>query len=397
VQTDKELPVTNDHAVPLHRTPTGRQTALRWMMAAGAAAAITAAMAPSALAKARHHQPAPPTLSAPLADGLAGPLQLSVARNGDVYVAQDFAGILTKIARNGTKTDLATNPGGEIAGVDVGKHGAVYYTTGMSDSSGGGGGPGTVTAAGLSVFKNGTSKQIADLLAYEKANNPDQGNTYGFTSIPADCAAQWPAEAGPPTYTGGIDSHPYAVAVSGKHIYVADAAANAILDVRPNGKVRTLAVLPPQPLVVTAEQLAANGLPTCAAGLTYNFEPVPTDVEVGRGGALYVTTLPGGPEGPSLGARGSVYRVNAHNGHSWRIATGFAGATNLALGDKGRIYVSELFGNQLSMIGRHGAPAKVLDVTAPAGLEFARGKLYVGYDVFASGKISTIKVGSAHH
>ena len=62
--------------------------------------------------------------------------------------------------------------------------------------------------------------------------------------------------------------------------YVADAAGNTILSVKPNGKVKTLAVLPPVPVVITPEAAAANKLPACTVGRTFNFEPVPTDVEV---------------------------------------------------------------------------------------------------------------------
>jgi hypothetical protein len=124
-------------------------------------------------------------------------------------------------------------------------------------------------------------------------------------------------------------------------VLVADAAGNDILRVRADGTISTVAVLPPQPTVVTADAADALGLPDCAIGLTYNFEAVPTDVEVGRDGQLYVSLLPGGPEDPNLGARGSVYAVNPQTGATHQIATGFAGATNLALGPDGTIYVAE--------------------------------------------------------
>src|SRR4029450_3789544 len=94
--------------------------------------------------------------------------------------------------------------------------------------------------------------------------------------------------------------------------------------------IRTLAVLPSQPLKITEDIAHAQGLPDCVIGVTYRFEAVPTDVEVGRDGYLYVTTLPGGPEDPSLGARGKVYRVNPRNGHIKLVATGFAGGTKPA-------------------------------------------------------------------
>jgi hypothetical protein len=243
------------------------------------------------------------------------------------------------------------------------------------------------------VKRDGTTELVADIWAYEQAANPDAGNTYGFESISDECAAQLPAELGPPQYPGQLDSNPFGVLIADDgRTYIADAGGNAILSVDRRGKVRTVAVLPPQPTVISAEGAAALGLPACAVGLTYDFEPVPTDVEMGRDGALYVTTLPGGPEDPSLGARGSVWRVHPRTGNVKQIATGFLGATNLAVTPKGTIYVSEIFAGRISKVAG-GGPVGVVDVPAPSGLEYADGKLYVSYDVFADGKVATVDVG----
>jgi hypothetical protein len=325
----------------------------------------------------------PPTLSAPIAEGLAGPLQLAVGEEGAVYIAQSFAGVLTRVGRRGQQ-DIATNPGGEIAGVDV-DDGAVFYATTNADPD-----TGEPIAAGLNRIRRGSSSVVADLLAYERSQNPDQHTTYGFQSIPTECAANWPAELGPTSYTGIVESHPYAVAVDDHLRYVADAAANAILEVGRNGHIRTVAVLPPQPSMISAEAAAANGLPACVAGLTYNFEAVPTDVEIGHDGMLYVTTLPGGPEDPSFGARGAVYRVNPRTGAVRQLANGLAGATNLALGRHGDIFVTELFGGRVSRIV-NGLPVTVIELPTPAALEYADGKLYVAFNVFDSGTVATIE------
>ncbi len=72
------------------------------------------------------------------------------------------------------------------------------------------------------------------------------------------------------------------------------------------------------------------GAPNCVVGVRYAFEPVPTDVERDGQGNLWVSVLPGGPEDPSLGARGAVYKINKH-GTVRRIHGGFVGATNLAV------------------------------------------------------------------
>ena len=171
---------------------------------------------------------------------------------------------------------------------------------------------------------------------------------------------------------------------------VADAGGNDILFVDGRGRVSTIAVLPPQGTTVTAEQAAAQGLPDCVAGATFNFEAVPTDVELGHDGSLYVSTLPGGPEDASLGARGSVYRVNAWSGRVKRVATGFLGATNLAVAPNGTIYVAELFGNKISKVSRRGV-STVVEVPNPAGLEWHRGRLFATTDVFGSGKLVTVR------
>ena len=141
-------------------------------------------------------------------------------------------------------------------------------------------------------------------------------------------------------YTGEVDSHPYAVASLGDGSWaVADAGGNDILRVEPNGNVFTLAVLPNQPFKVTAEFAKENQLPKCTVGVTYRDEAVPTDVEVGPNGSLYVSTLPGG-----VGALGSVYKLSdrAYN-TAHLVATGIPSATNLAVDKAGNIYVASLF------------------------------------------------------
>ena len=180
---------------------------------------------------------------------------------------------------------------------------------------------------------------------------------------------------------------------SGAHKwYIADAGGNDIISVSSKGNVSTVAVLPPQPFVVTAEAAAGVGLPDCTIGLTYNFEPVPTDVEVSNSGILYVTTLPGGPEDPSLGRAARCTRSTRRAVMSRWWPVGFLGATNLALGKRG----SDLRRRAVRWAGvedRRRSPADVIELPQPAGLEFANGKLYVSYDVFGpSGKVATISL-----
>jgi sugar lactone lactonase YvrE len=115
---------------------------------------------------------------------------------------------------------------------------------------------------------------------------------------------------------------------------------------------------------------------SCLLGETYAFEPVPTDVEVGRRGVLSVSTLPGGPEDPSAGARGSVYHVNPATGASTRFATGFASPTNLAVAGDGTTYVAELFGGRISKVTMNGAVSTFKEVNVPLALEVRGGFVY---------------------
>jgi hypothetical protein len=109
-----------------------------------------------------------------------------------------------------------------------------------------------------------------------------------------------------------------------------------------NATPRTVATLPPLGTTITADAAASQGLDPCVVGHTYYFEFVPTDVEKGPNGSLYVTALPGGPEDASLGARGAVFKVNLRSGKVRRVAGGFVGAVNLAVGrdDPGRMIVT---------------------------------------------------------
>ncbi|GII98098.1 hypothetical protein CLV28_1476 [Sediminihabitans luteus] len=350
---------------------------------AAALAAASALVLVAAPAQA-HRTPPAPTLGSPsvVTSGLAGPLSLAVDVDGTVYATQDFGGDVTAISRTGKVRTLAGTTG--ASGVFAFAGSLVYTTT---------------SEAGALVStrsRSGTVRTLADVGAYEAAHNPDGAMHYGTSDLPADCLAQWPEtdpenpESSVPeaSYTGLVDAHPYAsVSVLGT-TFVADAGANTIWKIDARGRVSTLAVLPAGSITPTADQAEAMGLPRCLGGHTYVTESVPTDVELGPDGWLYVSTLPGGPEDDTFGARGSVYKVSPWTGRTVRVATGFLGATDLAVTPTGDVYVAELFGDRVSVVRRGtSTPVRVMDVPMPGAVEWTPGALYVAAGVFADGQV----------
>ena len=142
------------------------------------------------------------------------------------------------------------------------------------------------------VLDNGQWDYVLDISAHEVANNPDGG---------------------------AIDSNPYGLRVLSDRAVVADAGANAILQILPNGTISTLAVFPNRvvpPLV----------------------QAVPTSVKEGPDGSLFVGELTGAPF-PVGAAR--VYRVPASGGTPTVVATGFTNIIDIALSPSGQGYVLE--------------------------------------------------------
>ena len=285
-------------------------------------------------------------------------------------MAQSFAGKLTRYLANGNggKDLFVRNPKVDIEAVEAKGPGTLFTVTGKTTG-------GQKFAQVVHLSNKGKKTVVANMRGFEVNNNPDHGTSYGFRDLSSSCAAKVPAQVGGKPYHGKVDSHPYGEArLPNGSILVADAGGNDLLRVSQGGNISTVAVLPAQPLKVTKSLRGGLGLPKCTVGHKYYFEAVPTDVEV-RGHHAYVTTLPGGPEDPSLGARGKVYRVNLRNGNIVLLATHFLGATGLAVSPTGKVYVAELFGNRISTIS-HGKRKTVLSVPSPAAIEWHNGHIF---------------------
>ncbi len=331
----------------------------RRFVAAGVAAlaALATTVAPDATAASS----APSDRDA-IARGLLSPLSAAVTNKDAVVYSANFAGDLF-VKRPGERPKLLfhSKKGAEVGAVSVDR-GGVWFVHGFTL---------------MRRTWRGDVNRIADLRTYEQTENPDGDVTYGAPTLSQDCVDQWPTgpDAIPPVYDGIVDAHPYGTAAIGRPAYVADAAGNTILRVRRDGSVKTVAVLPPIPVEITADIADAIGAPDCAIGEDYLFEPVPTDVEVGPDGLLYVSSLPGGPEDGSV--PGGVFTVDPANGDVEQIATGLVSATGLDVAANGDVYVSELFAGKITRIAAgHGAQSTFVRVPFPAAVEVKGDHVY---------------------
>ncbi len=323
---------------------------------------------------------AAPPKPATLASNLVSPLSLAVTSSGVRYFSTNFTGTLWRQKPGGKPRVVYQSKGGaEVGAVSVRRGVVTFATTARKQT------------ALMQLRPNGRAVELADLDRHERRTNPDGDVSYGFEKIGKACAEKVPPFV-PVKYDGIIESHPYASTSLGGRTWVADAAGNTILTVR-DGKVETLAVLPAVPVRITKRAARTNGLPACTVGKTYRFEPVPTDVELGPDGRLYVSALPGGPEDGSTGAQGRVFRVGPKSGAVKLVAKGLISATGLAVAPNGTMYVAELFGGQISKIpAGSSTPKRFRKIGMPGDVELVDGKLYATADVLGEGTGRLVRI-----
>lgn len=343
-------------------------------LAAGAVGLALAGAAPSAAA------PEARTV----AKDLLSPLSVAVADSGAVYFSENFKGTLLRRADGRTRTVHRAPAGTEVGAVSVAGKVVTFATTDPAGNT-------------VLMRKEGAKKarKVVSLSAFEKARNPDRKVAYGIPGLDAECAAQFPEDGPPASYTGIVESHPYATLSVRGATYVADAAANAVFKVV-GRKIRTAVVLPPVPFAITPAAAESTGLPECAIGKRYLFESVPTDVELGPDGHLYVTALPGGPEDPSLGARGALFRVDPKSGKVRRVVSGLMSPTGLAVSPRGDFYVAELFGMRIAKVKKGSTTVRrFAEAPLPGDVEWSRRGLYATTNVLTglSGEPGDVPAG----
>ncbi len=225
-------------------------------MSLTAAPAIVALAAGSLLSPVAAGTSAGDPAARPVVHGLTTPLSLAVTDDGTVYVSQNFAGLLMR-RLPGKKAQVIASvaKGGEAGAVSV-RGGVVTYAVSRGHNE-----VGKIRR----IDAQGRDRGVADLGRYERRNNPDGDVTYGFRGLSKRCAAKLPKQVGPASYTGSVETHPYATTSAPGVTYVADAGANTVLAIR-GRKVSTVAVIPPAVTEITRARAKANGLPRCTVG-----------------------------------------------------------------------------------------------------------------------------------
>jgi sugar lactone lactonase YvrE len=238
------------------------------------------------------------------------------------------SGQVTRISPDGTATVVATGlpsyafgfESAGAAGIQVGPDGMLWVAIGGS-------GPATAFLDALpnenSVVSidpaTGTIATVADIGAYERANNPH------------------------PT---AVDSNLYGISLGADGtLTVADAGGNTVYTVDPaTGELTVLAVIDDIPLPE-----GAQGPPT--------LEAVPTGVAQNPTGGVYVGLLSGGP----FPAGAAKVLAIAAEGTVSDAATGLTMVVDVAVGPDGALYASQISTNFLTNPPAPGNVVRILE------------------------------------
>ncbi|GAB3817905.1 hypothetical protein GCM10028820_19650 [Tessaracoccus terricola] len=326
----------------------------------------------------------PPTVTV-VATGLDSPRKLSFAPNGDLYVAESGApsaspgacfvhpqfgdvcvhhtGAITKISKQGVQTRVVEGlPSGVSAEEANGPFDVLVKGNTLTIAMGIGGSLenrdqlgadgallGTVIETKLKG-KQAEPKLVADLLAFEAAHNPDEGE---------------------------IDSNPVDLLRVGKDLVAVDAGGNDVLLLggKDDGVRGALAVLDP---------VLVSPAPFPGAPDPFPAQPVPTVATVGPDGLLYVGQLTGFPF--QQGAA-SIYRYGDNGLEVY--ATGLTNVTDIAF--KGKT----LYAVQISATGlQTGVTGSLVKVDPGGNHTTVVGDLFAPYGLAIRGHDAYVTTGS---
>lgn len=290
--------------------------------------------------------------------GLDNPRGLAFGPDGSLYVVEAGRGGPGPSIVLG---DGATNFLGDTGAVSRLSHGVQQRVmTGLPSLAPAGG----ARATGLHDIAFNASGEAYGLMGF--GGNPALRATLGPPGASFGQLVRLPFDGAPPVSIvdlaaheasnpdgADLNSNPYGFVLKpGGGFVVADAGANAILDVASDGTISTLAVLPPRP----------NPLPFGPPV----FSAVPTSLVIGPDGAYYVGELTGFPFPPGAA---NVYRIDPLTGLRTVAFSGFTNIIDLTFSPSGELYVLQFSSNGLaSPIGP--GPGELFRVDTSTGNRF---------------------------
>jgi uncharacterized cupredoxin-like copper-binding protein len=385
---------SQERSIGALRVRLDRRQMLRFAAISGAGAALAGSFGSRLLAQSDPSTPAvagslPANVSV-VVEGLQNPRYVAIAGDGTIYLSEagsagddaPFAtpvggtppsaepvttrgetGFVSAIAPDGTKTVIAEGFPSYLFGAEIVGPAGIEVVDGQVLFVNGGAGPATPMVTQLpnenSVISidlaTGAATNIANIGAYEVANNPDPN---------------------------AVDSNCYDLVVANGIAYVSDAGGNTIyiVDLATN-ELKVLAVIPglPGPGANPARQGKEE------------IDPVPTGLAMQDDGTLLVGLLSGAPFAPGTAG---IVKV-APDGTVTNWAGGLTLVVAVAIAPDGTVYATQLSANFLAdpmlpgsivRLGTDGSSEIVLDgLSAPNGLAFdANGDLYVVVNTFGT-------------
>lgn len=282
-------------------------------------------------------QAAPPVQV--IAKGLVNPRGIAFAPDGQLFVTEAGRGGNGKCTVLGDGQNVCYGETGALTRIDpAGVRKPVQVVTGLP-SLAATGGFGATGPHAISFRGSGKADVVIGLGAVAAARTGLGAKAALFGTVvrvsvqgrvrPVADIARFEAVNNPVPVTS--DSNPYGVVALSGHSVVADAGANALFLVHPDGRVSTLAMF-------EARYVPAPPQLQLPPGATIPMDAVPTSVVKGPDGALYAGQLTGFPF-PVGGA--NVYRVGPGGGTPIVFAGGFTNIISLAFDAAGTLYVLE--------------------------------------------------------
>jgi hypothetical protein len=270
-----------------------------------------------------------------------------------------------KITKRGVQTvaKIETVPGSPINGLAALGSKNFFAAAGGQD-----------LAVGAKIYQvtPGGQRLVGDIKSFEINIDPDA--TEGLQWKDLQCEED-PTQG----FTAGPQSNPYHLkAVSGSEVLVADAAGNSLLSVKKNGDIDWVAVFTPP--LDDKEEFRIFRPAIGDTSITCYVQPVPTSVDIGPDGAMYVGELTGvtpadlEAPGPTTGLS-RIWRIEKGSSNvicpsddCKVLVDGLTSVIDLEFGPDGYLYVVEYDENnwfQATAFGKSaGGNVKRCDVTS---------------------------------